>query len=195
MTQNDFEILLYSFRFILNSQIGNKKCFYNEILKEYAKNFINNNFIPGAFILNDEYQKSYNLLTRKLEKNLYIGYYICKDCGFLYEVRPNTFPMKEDKCPNGHIIGGLHHKCSKQDIRVFKDIEEYNKLYNIWKEPDWFGSFKFCTLNQFKANYIDKNAAAKHKKGIDSNYIIDKLEENYNIRDINIITYKILNYI
>ena len=34
LTQDEFEILLYSFRFILNTQIKSKKFFYNNILKE-----------------------------------------------------------------------------------------------------------------------------------------------------------------
>ena len=32
-----------------------------------------------------------------------MGYYICRDCGFLYEVRPCTLPTATDRCPNGHI--------------------------------------------------------------------------------------------
>ena len=48
-----------------------------------------------------------------------MGYYICKDCGFLYEVRPCTLPTATHYCSNGHIIGGTSHNCYKQDIRIF----------------------------------------------------------------------------
>ena len=34
LSQGDFEILLYSLRFIFNSQLNDTKCFYNEILKK-----------------------------------------------------------------------------------------------------------------------------------------------------------------
>ena len=194
LTQIEFEILLYSFRFIFNSQMNNNKCFYNEILKKNAAKFINNNFIPGSFPLANEYLKSYNILKEKLEKKLNMGYYICKDCGFLYEVKPCTFPMAEDKCPKGHIIGGKDHVCSKKDIRVFYDQNEYNNLCNYWRQPTWTGSFLFNTLDQFKVNYVDKNVI-KPLKGIIKDYEINEFERNADIRDINIITFRILNFI
>ena len=70
LTQDEFEILLYSLRFIFNSQMNDTKCFYNEILKKNASNFIQNNFIPGSYPLSNEYLKSYNTLKEKLEKRL-----------------------------------------------------------------------------------------------------------------------------
>ena len=194
LTQKEFEILLYSFRFIFNSQINNKKCFFNEILKKNASNFINNNFIPGSFPLANEFLKSYNILREKLEKKLDMGYYVCKDCGFLYEVKPCTFPMAQDKCPKGHTIGGLQHMCTKPDIRVFLDKAEYDKLCNYWRHPDWVGSFVYNTIDQFKVNYVDKNVP-KPVKGIIKDYEINDFERNCDIRDMNIITFRILNFI
>ena len=194
LTQIEFEILLYSFRFIFNSQINDNKCFYNEILKKNTSNFINNNFIPGSFPLVNEYLKSYNILKEKLEKKLDMGYYICKDCGFLYEVKPCTFPMAQDKCPKGHTIGGLDHKCSKPDIRVFYDKAEYDKLCNYWRHPDWVGTFVHNTIDEFKVNYVDKNII-KPEKGIIKDFEINEFERNSDIRDMNIITFRILNFI
>ena len=34
LTQDEYEILLYSLRFIFNSQINDNNCFYNHILKK-----------------------------------------------------------------------------------------------------------------------------------------------------------------
>ena len=62
LTQDEFEILLYSLRFIFNSQMNDIKCFYNEILKKNASNFIQNNFMPGSYPLSNEYLKSYNII-------------------------------------------------------------------------------------------------------------------------------------
>ena len=194
LTQNEFEILLYSLRFIFNSQINNQKCFYNEILTNNASNFINNNFIPGSFPLANEFLKSYNILKEKLEKKLDMGYYVCKDCGFLYEVKPCTFPMAQDKCPKGHTIGGLQHMCTKKDVRVFYDQAEYDKLCNYWRQPTWVGSFVFNTIDQFKVNYVDKNVP-NPIKGIIKDYEINDFERNSDIRDMNIITFRILNFI
>ena len=60
LKQEEFEILLYSFRFIFNTQINHKKCFYNDLLKKNSSKFINNNYIPGTFPIVNEFIKSYS---------------------------------------------------------------------------------------------------------------------------------------
>ena len=195
LTQVEFEILLYSFRFIFNSQINDNKCFYNDILKKNTSNFINNSFIPGSFPLVNEYLKSYNILKEKLEKKLNMGYYICKDCGFLYEVVPCTFPMAEERCPKGHIIGGRDHACTKRDLRLFltkKDCDDFRIRYGNY--PSWVNSFVITSLDEFKENYVDKNII-NPVKGIIKEYEFNEFERNSDIRDINIITFRILNFI
>ena len=59
LKQKDFEILLYSFRFVLNSQTNINNNFYNNIIKSKSYNFIQNNFVPGSFPNLDEFTKSY----------------------------------------------------------------------------------------------------------------------------------------
>ena len=195
LTQDEFEILLYSLRFIFNTQINNNNCFYNEILKKNASAFINNNFIPGSFPLINEYLKSYNILDEKLKQKLNMGYYICKDCGFLYEVKPCTYPMITDKCPNGHVIGGHDHVCSKKDIRVFYEQADINNFTKYWHSyPNWYNSFVSTTLKDFKTNYVDKNII-KPQKGIIKDFEINEFEKKTPVRDINIITFRILNFI
>ena len=195
LTQNDFEILLYSLRFILNTQINNNNCFYNNILKKQTSNFINNNFIPGSFPLINEYLKSYNILDEKLKQRLNMGYYICKDCGFLYEVKPCTYPMATDKCPKGHVIGGNDHVCSKKDIRVFYEQVDITNFTNYWHSyPNWYNSFVATTLKDFKTNYVDKNKI-KPQKGIIKDFEINEFEKKLPVRDINIISFRLLNFI
>ena len=84
--------------------------------------------------------------------------------------------------------------CSKKDIRVFLDKNDYDKLCNYWRHPDWVGSFVFSTINDFKTNYVDKNVP-KPSKGIIKDYEINDFERNSDIRDINIITFRLLNFI
>ena len=195
LLKNEFEILLYSFRFIFNSQINDTQCFYNEILKKSSFDFIRNNFIPGSFPLINEFLKSYYILKEKLEQKLEMGYYICKDCGYLYEIKPSTFPLNEDRCPNGHIIGGKNHMCSKRDIRVFLTEKEYNEFFSNYQYfPSWINSFESNTLSQFKEKYVDKNNI-EEIKGIINSYEINDFERNFDIRGINIITFRILNLI
>ena len=128
LTQVEFEILLYSFRYIFNSQINNKNCFYNDILKANTANFIDNHFIPGSFPSENEYLKSYNKLKERFKHNIERGYYICKDCGYFYEIPNCGFPMSVSICPNKHQIGGENHHCIKKDLRVFYNEESLNKV-------------------------------------------------------------------
>ena len=123
-----------------------------------------------------------------------MGYYVCKDCGFFYEVPPCTFPIQKGKCPNMHDIGGINHICCKKDIRVFYQDGDYDKLCNEWRgHNDWLNSFVPVNLKNFKSDYVDKNYA-KLKKGI-IRTDIKEIERNNPVRDIHIITFRILHFI
>ena len=193
LSQDDFEILLYSFRFILGTQTYKDKCFYNDLLKEKTSEFINNNYIPGSFPSDNEFVKSYNYLEEVLPKRLKFGYYICKDCGYLYEIPPCTFPTSTDVCPNGHEIGGIDHKCSKMDIRVFYEKRDDDYLHEAWHFPEWHNSFIHKTLEEYKKEYVEQYTLKK-EKGIINNYRKnDFVNSKYN--DLNIITFRILNFV
>ena len=195
LPQNDLEILLYSFRLIFNTLINTNQCFYNNILKPDSNNFINSNYIPGAYPYQTLYSKAYYDIQKCLEKcRLERGYYVCKDCGFFYAVPPCTFPMSKDKCPNNHIIGGEEHICYKKDIRVFAskgDIDTFVNKYSYCM--NYVDSFTRITLEEFKTQYVDKNNE-KLKKGINQIDIKD-FEKKDPIRNINIISFRVLNFI
>ena len=195
LTQYDFEILLYSLRFIFNTQINNKNCFYNDILKRNTFEFINQNYIPGSYPTKTLFTQTYYDLEEKLQKNRFnMGYYVCKDCGFLYEIPPCTFPISKSRCPFMHDIGGINHICCKKDIRVFYQDGDFDKLAKEWKgHDDWLNSFVHVDLKKFKIEYADKNLA-KIKKGIILSDIRD-VEKNNPVRNIHIITFRILHII
>jgi hypothetical protein len=195
LNQKDFEILLYSFRFIFNTQINNKNCFYNNILKKNTAQFINDSFIPGSYPAKTLFVQAYYEIEEKLPKNLFgLGYYVCKDCGFFYEVPPCTFPMSKSKCPFMHDIGGENHVLSKKDIRVFYKDGDYEQFASGWRGcENWLNSFVHMTLKEFKTEYVEKNAA-KLKKGIILSDI-KEMEKNNPIRNIHIITFRILHFI
>ena len=187
LNQEEFEILLYSFRFVLNILTNKSKCFYKELLKVNTSKFINNNYIPGAFPFINEFVKSYNDLEEAFSQPEELGYYICKDCGYLYRIPPCTLPTSEGKCPSGHVIGGIDHICSKKDLRVFPNEEE---------KQDYIGcdSFISMTLEEFKQNYVDKYIENKEKGIIQGYRNIDFMRNKYS-SNLNIITYRILNFI
>ena len=206
LKQDEFEILLYSFRFILNTQIKNKDYFYNSILKKNTFKFIKNNYIPGAFPFINEFVKSYNELLEKLPKKEDLGYYICKDCGYLYEVRTCTYPMVTGKCPNNHTIGGTEHVCYKKDIRVFLDKKSNDDFRKYWDDlypqykrqwhnyKDWQPSFLHKTLEEFKNEYI-LQYLRKKQKGIISEFRYNDFEKNIQVRELCNISYRLLNFI
>ena len=197
MTNKDLEILLYSLRFVFNTKEDDNKFYYN-LLKQNAKEFIENNFIPGSSPMISEFIKSYQILSEKLKLRINMGYYICKDCGFLYEIEPCTFPMDTFPCINGHTCGGEDHVCYKKDLRVFYNEAEYERLKEGWLEgsPEnqpWFDAFEpLMSLEEFKEKYVDNYL---QKKGIIKNYESKTFENLDFVRDMDIITFRLLNFV
>ena len=145
---------------------------------------------------------SYNYLSDELKKKADIGYYVCKDCGFLYEIPRCTFPNyagEPIKDPNGHMIYGHDHVLVKLDIRVFLDQNHLNEFrnnytwnYNSYKQ--WHDSFQSKTLEEFKSQFVDKYLKEKYK-GIIEGYTIEVFDKNSPVRNMNSITFRVLNFI
>ena len=199
LSQKDLEILLYSLRFVFNTKENDNNFYYN-LLKPKASEYINNNFIPGSFQIISEFIKSYKILNEKLKLSIDMGYYICKDCGFLYEVEPCTFPMEILYCINEHKCGGVYHKCAKKDLRVFYNKADYEYLKLKWldfspQNKPWFDSFEpLMNLEEFKEKYVNKNMPVI-EKGIIKNYESKNFESLDFVRDMDIITFRLLNLI
>ena len=201
LKQEDFEILLYSFRFVFNIQMNNKS-FYNNLLKKNTAQFIKNNYLPGSFQPVNYFINSYNYLSAELTKKADVGYYVCKDCGFLYEIPRCTFPNyagEPIKDPNGHLIYGHDHVLVKLDIRVFLDKNHLDNFRNNYDWPyktckTWHDSFQAKTLEEFKAQFVDKYLKEKHK-GIIQGFNIEAFEKNSPVRNMHVITFRILNFV
>ena len=193
LKQEDFEILLYILRIIFNTQMNQSENFYNNLLKKNTSKFIADNYIPGSFPFMNEYIKSYNYLLTKFPPKELMGYYICKDCGFIYEIRPCTFPVHEFHCPYGHVIGGKNHYLSKKDLRIFydqKNLDDFCKNRN----QSYIACFVPTTLADFKKNYVDKHLIHK-EKGILENFTVEDFSKNDPVRELNNMTYRFLNFI
>ena len=191
--QEDFEILLYILRLIFNSQMNNSNSFYNNILKKNTSKFISENYIPGSFPFMNEYIKSYNYLCSKFPPKELMGYYICKDCGYIYEIRPCTFPVHTYNCPHGHVIGGVSHILSKKDFRIFNDQQELHGFCST-RNQSYINSFQAMTLEDFKKNHVDQYLLYK-QKGILENFTIEDFEKKDPVRELNTLTYRFLNMI
>ena len=105
--------------------------------------------------------------------------------------------MTTGKCPNGHIIGGESHKCSKLDIRVFldkKSDDDFKQYWNYNNYKSWHDSFLHKTLDEFKKEYIDQYLL-QMQKGIISDFRVNDFEKNSPVRELNIISYRVMNFI
>ena len=191
--QDDFEILLYILRIIFNTQINKSDNFYNNVLKKNTSKFIADNYIPGSFPFMNEFIKSYNYLSSKFPAKELMGYYICKDCGYVYEIRPCTFPVHEYHCPYNHVIGGVNHILSKKDLRIFNDDKDMNEFCRN-RNQSYINSFNAMSFANFKKNYVDQYLLHK-EKGILENFAIEDFEKNSPVRELNNITYRFLSLI
>ena len=201
LTQDEFEILLYSFRFIFNIQKNNKS-FYNNLLKKNTSQFVKNNYLPGSFQPVNYFINSYNYLSDELKKKADVGYYVCKDCGFSYEIPRCTFPNyagQPIRDPNGHLIYGHDHVLVKLDLRIFLNknhLDDFRNNYswNYRNYKTWHDSFKSLTLDEYKSQYVDKFLKEKYK-GIIEGFTIENFEKNSSVRNMNNITFRVLNFI
>ena len=167
--------------------------FYNQILKPNTSDFISKNYIPGSFPFINEFVKAYNFLADKFPMKELMGYYVCKDCGFAYEIRPCTFPVHTFHCPNGHTIGGTNHILYKKDFRVFYDQADIDNFCRN-RSREYINAFQAITISDFKKNYVDKYIMSKDK-GILENFTIEDFEKKGVVRGMKNITYRFLNFI
>ena len=193
LNQNDFQLLLFILRIIFNTQLIDSNNFYNKILQQNTSNYIANNYIPGSFPFMNEFIKSYNYLSTKFPMKELMGYYVCKDCGYAYEIRPCTFPVHTFNCPNGHIIGGVNHILSKRDFRIFNDQNDIDNFCRN-RSPAYISAFQAMSIADFKKNYVDKYLLVK-QKGILENFTIEDFEKKGVVRGVKERTYRFLNFI
>ena len=158
--------------------------------------------MPGSFQPANYFINAYNYLSEELKKKADIGYYVCKDCGFPYEIPRCTFPNysgKPIKDPSGHLIYGHDHVLAKLDVRVFLDKDHLNNFRNNYSWPynnyrTWHDSFQSKTLEEFKVEFVDKYLKEKYK-GIIEGYTIENFEKNSPVRNMSNVTFRILNFI
>ena len=82
LKQDEFEILLYLFRFIFNMQMNHNNNFYNNLLDKNVSKFISENYIPGSFPFTNDFINSYYDLEEKFQTNEKRSYFISCHCYF-----------------------------------------------------------------------------------------------------------------
>ena len=129
----NFEILLYSFKICLICSLSKNVTFYSNLLSEKFESTLKNNYLPG----NDSYEKNTKIEGfQKLEnflkenKNTRFGAYVCS-CGFAYFIEQCGLQNEEIICPIcKKKIGGVKHKLieKKKKYRVYKDKKKKKNI-------------------------------------------------------------------
>ena len=130
-------ILLLCIKFVISLQYFENNIFSlfytNKNNKQNLINFLNNNYIPGAYQIQNEFVESYyeienHLRTQPSSNTIYI----CS-CGKYYNVRQCGFPIIKSKCVKCNLdIGGINHKLVRREghYRIFLNREAQQKEFS-----------------------------------------------------------------
>ena len=196
-------ILYYSLLFIFyiiisqnnKNKSTNKEFSYQNLIFKNITSIIDSNYIPGIFQVMSLRIKSFYQIKDVLKKEpLKYGAYICS-CGYHYTIDKCTFPTREFNCPIcKKKIGGLKFNLVKREghMRIFLNDEtrkqKLTKKYRDKYIPNMLLDDFEKEINEQKRNI---------EKGIKTNDYSkeDFLLEEENVRDMNDITYRFLNFL
>ena len=187
------EILFYAMRYVFNILLEkNNKNFYYKILTQEAINTINNNMVPGKLYNNNNMINSFKMIKENFYQNPDYGGYLCS-CGYHYSIDSCSFPTIEFSCPVcGKTIGGKNHILHRREghKRIFFNIQ-YKIYYTNLNYAD--KDIPYVLLSDLEEEINkQKNLLFKGLKKESKEYF---LQRRTKIRDINYITFRILNFI
>ena len=202
-----FEILLYSYRFCvqsLDNADNTKKRLYSSILSYNCATTLSLYFVPG-----NEYQEDLHISTLEFIENHLnanpdnIGCYVCS-CGYYYSIQPCGFPTygSTSTCPvcklkigygERKIIVGYHGLVRRPGhYRIFKDENQHRVCMNRYKDSD--ENVPNMTLAKYKTDIINP-LLNKSQKGFNGITLDQFLKRNKKIRDLNELSFRIINFV
>ena len=203
-TQEQFEIILHSLRFVLQSSQFNENNFYNNLISEQSKDYIDNNYIPGALPFNNLVINSYytlNELLRIPQGSEKTGFYVCT-CGQWYTLGNCTCPSGTFPCNNKNCklqISGEGHKLLGKEAgqtdhwRVILTEEDKNVTY--WSQKEIAaGKIPCIFLEEYKKRYVDKYLT-QQPKGITKEEPVYFMNRYNQVRTLDELSFRILNYL
>ena len=203
-TQEQFEILMHSLRFVLQTaQNKNNNNFYLNLLLQQCKEYIKNNYIIGTLPYNNIFLKSYYSLNTLMRAPTPIptGYYVCT-CGQYYTLGNCTCPAQTFDCYNKNCklkISGTGHKLLGPEAgqtdhwRVILKEEDKNVTSYSSREIA-AGKIPCIFLDEFKRRYVDR-FINEQPKGIKKEDTEDFIERKDNVRTMDEISFRLLNFI
>ena len=194
-TQEQFEIIMNSFRYVLlTSQSNKNNNFYYNLITPEINEYLSNNYIIGTLPNNNVIINSYySLVEMSRIQNLNFGLYVCT-CGQYYALEDCTLPALIYSCLNcGRQIGGKNHKICGPEVgqtdhyRIVINEEDKNYAVNC--------NMPYLFLDEYKKSYVDKHLK-EQPKGIKTKE--DKLNfiKRYDkIRTLDELPFRLLNFI
>jgi len=201
-----YEMLLYGFRFCVQTLKSEEDNFYSLIFDDNYSENLKKYCFPG-----NDYPDNLKLNSLvQIEKHLMdftddTGCYVC-NCGFYYLIDPCGFPTKEKSfiCPECQQgigygervinIGAPNHGMVIRPghYRIFKDLDQ--KKREMGKYGDCDENIPNRTLEQYKKEVIDP-ILKKFKYGINRIRKNIFIQKDKNIRNMSQITYRLLNFL
>ena len=201
-TQEEFEIIMNSFRFVLQSSQFNGNNFYKSLLSQKCKNYIDKNYIPGTLPYNNTFINSYYSLNELLRIPLQdTGFYICT-CGQYYSIGNCISPYDTYACLNKNCkltIGGTCHKLLGKEVGqtdhylIILKEEDKDKTYWLRKDIE-NGNIPYIFLDEYKKKYVDKYLN-KQTQGITKEDFPFFINRNIKVRNLDELSFRLLNYI
>ena len=191
---DDFIGLLVGFKISLLILFSNKQLFYNKIMGKNCLNELSNNYIPGLDPEINLLISSYYEIKADLERhnNPKYGCYICS-CNQFYCIEPCGLPNEIFNCTNcNQKVGGENHTLIEREghFRIYLNEEQRAFVENKRN----FHKFNSMLLKDFKREFIDKEFL-NNTKGFSLLLTNEFNDEDKNIRNLNHITYRFLNFI
>ena len=198
ITLKQYEIFLWSIRFVLISLGTKTKNFYSDLISFQCFDTLSRNFLPGKPATFDIFKESYEIIKENLTRDpLKYGAYICS-CGYTYSVGECTFPTVISTCPIcGEKIGGEHHILFKRvgHMRIFLNSETRKTKFDL--------SYADKNMNNMLLDDFYNTIVSKHEtKEFRYNDLKRSMgcnKENFlrreKIRNLEQISYRILSFI
>ena len=197
-SQEQFEIMMHALRFVLQTSRFNNNNFYNNLLTPQCKDYIANNYIPGALPFNNIFITTYYYLNDVLKdpNSSATGYYVCT-CGLYYSLGNCTCPYGIFNCRNcNRQIGGTGHVLLRGGNQTdhWRVISKNEDLTPYAKENVDCGNIPCLFLDQFKQRYVDVHLN-QQPKGIikeDPAYFVNRHNK---VRSLDELSFRLMNYL
>jgi hypothetical protein len=181
---NDYEILLYAYKFAFICSNSKENSFYSNIFSPNLLNIIKNVYIPGNEPNDDLLVESGDEIQKYIQSGGRDAIYMCS-CNVWYRVGECGLPMETHACENcKQLLGGRNHVPVDRPghVRIYID-EQQRQATNLRRSK---------LLRDLMVEVEQsRNLQIKGFKKVKRRFFVNK---NKKVRNISNITYRILSF-